>query len=88
MKKYGIRYHSKIKDDIKTLDASVKKKIKTAIENKLSSEPFIYGQRLKGTVKDLWKLRVGRYRVIYIIDDETKMVYILAIAHRKDACKS
>jgi len=34
----------------------------------------------KGTLRDLWKLRAGSYRVIYIVEDDT--VYIL---HRREA---
>jgi mRNA interferase RelE/StbE len=34
--------------------------------------------------KDLWRIRVGDYRVVYIIDDENKMVSITRVAHRRD----
>ena len=49
MKKYGIKYHPKVKEDIKSLDRQTKEKIKKAIEEKLTAEPLIYGERLKGT---------------------------------------
>ena len=31
-----------------------------------------------------WRIRVGRYRVVYEIDDSQKIVTVLKIAHRKD----
>ena len=37
---------------------------------------------LKG--RDGWRLRVGRYRVVYEIDDKTTTVTIMDIDHRKD----
>ncbi len=83
MKKYGIKYHPKVKEDIKKLDSQVKLKVKTAIEQKLTSTPEIYGERLKGTLSDLWKLRVGDYRVVFFIEENT--VYILGIWHRREA---
>ena len=43
-----------------------KERIKRAIERKLMTAPEMYGERLKGTLKDLWKLRVGDYRVIFL----------------------
>ena len=86
MKKYGIRYHPKVKEDVKSLDMQTKEKIKKAIEEKLTTEPLIYGERLKGTLKDLWKLRVGSYRVIYILEEDT--VYILGVLHRREAYKN
>ena len=86
MKKYGIRYHHKVKEDVKSLDRQTKEKIKKAIEEKLTTEPLIYGERLKGTLRDLWKLRVESYRVIYILEEDT--VYVLGILHRREAYKN
>ena len=34
--------------------------------------------------KDIWRIRIGAYRVIYSIDDATKTVSILRIAHRRE----
>ena len=86
MKKYGIRYHPKVKEDVKSLDRQTKEKIKKAIEEKLTTEPLIYGERLKGTLRDLWKLRVGSYRVIYILEEDT--VYVLGVLYRREAYKN
>jgi mRNA interferase RelE/StbE len=40
-------------------------------------------KKLKG-YKDQWRLRVGDWRVVYIIDDATKLVSVTRIAHRRD----
>ena len=85
MKKFGLRYHPKVKEDIKNIDNHFKNQIKTAIEDKLTKAPEIFGEKLKGTLKDLWKLRVGNYRVIYFIDEET--VFILGIWYRREVYK-
>jgi mRNA interferase RelE/StbE len=34
---------------------------------------------------DLWRLRVGQYRVIYTIDDKDNSIDIIAVRHRSDA---
>jgi len=83
MKKFGVKYHPKVKDDVKKLDVRIKERIKKAIERKLMTAPEIYGERLKGNLKDLWKLRIGDYRVVFLIEGKT--VYILGIWHRKEA---
>lgn len=31
-----------------------------------------------------WRIRVGRYRIVYEIDDSRKIVTVLKVAHRKD----
>lgn len=41
-------------------------------------------KKLVGT-KDLWRIRVGRYRIIYRIQDIHKLIDITQIRHRKDA---
>jgi mRNA interferase RelE/StbE len=40
-------------------------------------------KKLKG-YKDQWRIRVGDWRVVYIIDDAAKRVSIARVAHRKE----
>lgn len=39
--------------------------------------------KLRGK-NNLWRIRVGVYRVVYAIDDRRKLVDVIAIRHRKD----
>jgi mRNA interferase RelE/StbE len=34
--------------------------------------------------KNLWRIRVGNYRVVYEIHDDRLIVFVLRVAHRKD----
>jgi mRNA interferase RelE/StbE len=34
--------------------------------------------------KNLWRIRVGDYRVVYTIDDIAKKVDVMRIAHRRE----
>ena len=40
-------------------------------------------KKLKG-YKDQWRVRVGDWRVVYIIDDTAKVVSVTRIAHRRE----
>jgi mRNA interferase RelE/StbE len=40
-------------------------------------------KKLRG-YKDQWRIRVGDYRVIYIIDDAAKTVTVTHVAHRRE----
>jgi mRNA interferase RelE/StbE len=40
-------------------------------------------KKLKG-YKDQWRVRVGDWRVLYIIDDAAKLVIITWVAHRRE----
>jgi mRNA interferase RelE/StbE len=41
-------------------------------------------KKLRGA-DDLWRVRVGDYRIIYAVDDDAAVVEIRVIRHRKDA---
>ena len=34
--------------------------------------------------KDQWRIRVGDWRVVYIIDDAARLIGITRIAHRRE----
>jgi mRNA interferase RelE/StbE len=40
---------------------------------------------LAGPLKGLFRFRAGDYRIVYGIDPEKKIVYVVRIAHRKEA---
>lgn len=50
---------------------------------KMTDEPRPSGC-IKLTGRDGWRMRVGNFRVIYEIDDNTREVVILHIGHRRD----
>lgn len=68
--------------DIPSLDTAIKVHIQTAIESKLTREPRIFGKPLRYSKKRSWSLRVGDYRIIYVISN--RVVVIIAIRHRKE----
>ncbi len=51
--------------------------------DRLANAPRPSGcKKLRGT--DLWRLRLGRYRVVYVIDDEASLVTVIKIAPRRE----
>ena len=51
----------------------------------LATDPRPAGtKRLKGKLKEGWRIRIGNYRVLYRIDDEAKEVRIFDVGHRRD----
>jgi len=50
----------------------------------LAANPRPSGCRKLRGYKDLWRIRVGNYRVVYFIDDDRKTVSVTRIAHRRD----
>lgn len=66
------------------LPHDVQKRVKDAIEA-LRGDPHPSGQALKVRTTDTWRIRVGDYRVTYLVDQEQKVVTIAWVGHRKDA---
>jgi mRNA interferase RelE/StbE len=83
---FELRYHPDVRYvDIPQLNETLKKRIKKAVEERLSTSPHQYGEPLRKTLKGYWKLRVGDYRVVYRV--EGNEVWIFAIINRKDVYK-
>ncbi|WP_204305172.1 type II toxin-antitoxin system RelE family toxin [Desulfurobacterium thermolithotrophum] len=80
---YKVLYHHKIPEDLREISSETKKRIKSAIENKLMTFPEKYGIPLRKNLKGFWKLRVGDYRIVFKINRAEKEIYILAILHRR-----
>jgi mRNA interferase RelE/StbE len=78
---FTIHYHELVaKEDILRLSGELRKRIKTAIETRLSSFPDLYGKPLRRSLRGYRKLRVGDYRVIFRIEGQS--VKIFFIGHR------
>lgn len=77
-----IVFDDRARNDLLALPKIVQKKIFVAVEKKLCKYPELFGTRLRGKLKDYWKLRVGDYRIGYI--PGKKRVIIRAIGNRKD----
>lgn len=82
-KEYSINYSKKVGKEISDLPKSAYKKIIAAILN-LRKDPFpINCKKLKGQ-KDYYRVRVGDYRIIYIIENQILTITIIKIGHRSE----
>jgi mRNA interferase RelE/StbE len=79
---YKVLYHNEALEDLKGLGLAVRKKIIRAIETRLIQAPDAYGKPLRYSLKGLWSLRAGDYRIIY--RRQGKEVLVLRIGHRKE----
>jgi mRNA interferase RelE/StbE len=70
-----------LEEDLPDIPRNLEERIFRAIETRLMTEPTRYGTRLRRSLSNLWKLRVGDYRVVYEV--EGRSVRVWAIAHRK-----
>jgi len=84
MAEYSITFARSARKELEVLDAAIVNRMFPKIES-LSGNPRPHNcVKLKGG-KNLWRVRIGVYRIIYNINDDKKLVDIIAIRHRKDA---
>jgi mRNA interferase RelE/StbE len=84
--RYAVEIKQSTRKELERLSDSLLARISERIEG-LSTNPRPPGcKKLRG-YKDLWRIRVGNYRIVYILDDLHKIVSITRIAHRGDIYK-
>ena len=90
MTKYRIAETETFKKKIKsTKYKSLYKKIKEYVYPILRKNPYFGSniKKLKGNYKDLYRFRIGDYRLFYKISEDTVIVFIIDIETRKDTYK-
>ena len=70
--------------DFKRLPLEVIRKVDAEIVG-LEQTPRPQGCAKLGGSEDEYRVRVGDYRVLYVIDDKAKRVTIAHVRHRRDA---
>jgi len=84
VREFQVRFARAARKELERLDGTVVERVFARIET-LVTEPRPVGcKKLRGAV-DLWRLRVGDYRIIYCIDDAVGVVEIRAVRHRSAA---
>ena len=56
-----------------------------AVSEHLAAEPRPVGARKLRGATELWRVRVGDYRIVYAINDAEHIVDVRVVRHRKDA---
>ena len=80
MASYKIAFKPSVKKDLRGIPRHDVERILNSIEG-LSENPLPQNARSL-TGRDAFRLRVGRYRVIYAVDNEQVVILIIKIGHR------
>lgn len=66
-----------VREDISHLGATDKFRIESAIRTKLTTFPDQFGKPLRRPHSGYWSLRVGNYRIIYVISRNIVRVVVI-----------
>ena len=83
---YVVRTTPRFEKEFKKLDRYTMKMIKAWIEKNLSGceNPRVKGKALTANRKGQWRYRIGDYRLITEISDNTITILILNVGHKKE----
>jgi mRNA interferase RelE/StbE len=80
---YRIEVRESTAKEIRSLPSDVKQRVFNTIDS-LSCNPRPRGSlKLKGS-GSLYRVRVGVYRVVYNIDDASRLIVITRVRHRRE----
>ena len=79
---YSLKIKSSALKEIQRLSHADRSRVVVAVDG-LKQQPHV-GTLLKGQFTGLRRIRVGRYRVIYEVQDAVLLVLVLRVGHRRD----
>ncbi len=73
--------------ELSSFDKKTTERILYKVSTHLVKSPGKLGKQLKGEYAGFFKYRIGDWRVIYHLDEESKTITITKIGHRKEVYK-
>ena len=83
MESYKVSLKRSVEKDLRKIDKRYVSKIVQSIEE-LAGDPFPVGSRKLVGSNRSYRVRVGDYRVIYLVDTEAREIEIQRVRHRKE----
>ncbi len=87
MVSYKIKFKKSAEKELRRIPKGSLSKITNAIQQ-LASNPRPQGVKKLKTFANKYRIRVGKYRVLYTIEDDFLIIEIIRVRHRKDAYRS
>jgi mRNA interferase RelE/StbE len=81
---YRLQIERRAEKDLDRLGGRTLRRMLEGIRD-LAHRPRPPGCAKLAGASDLWRIRIGDYRVIYAIDDDSRWVHVMYVRHRKDA---
>lgn len=85
--RYEVKLERTIPKILRRLPADLRVRLAQAIDD-LAAEPYPAGcKKLKGYDK-YYRIRVGQWRIIYLVDDDRLIVLVIEVAPRGEAYRN
>ncbi len=84
MAEYSIVFARSARKELEALHEPVCSRILARIESLADHPRPTRCRKLEGK-ENLWRIRIGDYRVIYAVLDRERLIDVVAVRHRRDA---
>jgi mRNA interferase RelE/StbE len=84
VREYAVVFARSARKELQALDHTVAARILKRIEA-LTRNPRPSGCRKLEGAENLWRIRIGDWRVVYSVDDARSLVEVSVIRHRREA---
>ncbi len=81
---YKIVYSKSVAKDIRDIETRSLRKIKSEIEKLVRFPDVENTKKLTNHPISDFRMKVGNYRVLFDVDDNTRIIFILKIGHRRE----
>lgn len=81
-----IEYLQSARKTVEKIDPQTRRRIRDYLEYRVAEldDPRKLGKSLKGRLSELWRYRIGDYRVVCELRDKDLVVLVVRIGHRKE----
>jgi mRNA interferase RelE/StbE len=85
--RYSVEFRRSADKELGQLDARVRARLLRTIAA-LADDPRPPGVKRLAGAEDLWRVRVGDYRVVYEIREDEVLILVVRVAHRREVYRS
>ena len=79
---YAVEFLPSAARELSKLEPAVRRRLARRID-RLAMDPRAGAAKLRGT-EDVWRVRVGDYRILYQVQDDRLLILVIRTGHRRD----
>lgn len=81
---YSLEYSEEAKDDLKSIEKVFAQRIRKKMDWLAANAEIYAHEELAANWIGHFKIRIHTYRVIYQLDHEKRLIYVVKVGHRRD----
>ena len=80
---YQIEFSRQADRQFRNLPSQIQQRLKSRIDS-LAATPRPYGSEKLSGADQLYRIRVGDYRIVYSVEDDRLLVLVVKVGHRRE----